>query len=85
MIGLCGMLLCTVGFASFSFELSHWFVDHNSSWIASVPITILPLAPAAAIRLYWNRQASDRLPSSSEPSSWQNRVDRSGPRLPGLG
>jgi len=68
-MGLFGMLLCTVGFASFSFELSHWFIDHNSPWIASVPIAILPLAPAAAIQRYWIGQEPDRLSGSPGSSS----------------
>jgi hypothetical protein len=60
-IGLAGLLLCIVGFASFTFELSHWFVDHSRSWIVSAPIALFVLAPAAAVHLY--RQ------SSTEPTS----------------
>jgi hypothetical protein len=52
MIGPAGLLLCIVGFASFTLELSHWFVDHARSWIASAPIALFALAPAAAVHLY---------------------------------
>jgi hypothetical protein len=51
-IGSTGVLLCAVGFASFAFELTHWFVHHFASWIASAPITLLALAPLAAIQQY---------------------------------
>ena len=54
-IGLSGIVLCLVGLASFTFELSHWFVDHNWSWVASAPIALMALAPAAAIQQYWRR------------------------------
>lgn len=49
-IGLSGIVLCIVGFASFTFELSHWFVAHHWSWIASAPIALFALAAAAAIQ-----------------------------------
>src|SRR5580765_6679271 len=49
-IGLAGLLLCGVGFASFAFELSHWFVDHSRSWIASAPVAALVLALVAAVQ-----------------------------------
>jgi hypothetical protein len=54
-IGLSGIVLCLVGFASFTFELSHWFAAHYWSWIASAPIALLALAPAAAIQQYRRR------------------------------
>jgi hypothetical protein len=57
-IGLAGLLLCVVGFASFTLELSHWFVDHARSWIVSAPIALLVLAPVAAIGQYL-RSAAD--------------------------
>jgi hypothetical protein len=47
-IGMAGMLLCGVGFASFAFESTHWFVAHSRSWIASAPIAALILALLAA-------------------------------------
>lgn len=51
-IGLAGMLLCGAGFASFGFELTHWFVRHNASWITSAPIALVILAPAAVIQQF---------------------------------
>jgi hypothetical protein len=72
-IGLTGLVLCGVGFISYAFELSHWFVDHNRSWIASAPIALFALAPVAAIRQYWGRpQEPDGHSSSHEPSSLIN-------------
>jgi hypothetical protein len=56
-IGLAGMLLCGVGFASFALELSHWFVEHNRSFIISAPIALLALALAAAIQQYRSRMS----------------------------
>jgi hypothetical protein len=71
-IGLSGILLCTVGFTSFTLELSHWFVDHNRSWIASAPIALLALAPVAAIQQYRRRSvdpANDKdIEGSQEPA-----------------
>jgi hypothetical protein len=49
-IGLLGIVLCMVGVASFTFELTHWLVEHYRSWIASAPIALFVLAPAAAIQ-----------------------------------
>lgn len=49
-IGLAGVILFAAGFASFAFELSHWFVHHYSSWIASAPIALFVLAIAAGIQ-----------------------------------
>ena len=57
-IGLLGILLCVVGVASFTFELTHWFVEHYRSWIASAPIALLALAPTAAIQQYLRRTAA---------------------------
>jgi hypothetical protein len=54
-IGLAGMLLCVVGLASFGLELSHWLVDHQRSFIASAPIALVLLAPAAAIQQHWRQ------------------------------
>jgi hypothetical protein len=56
-IGLAGILLCVIGFASFTFELTHWFVEHYRSWIASAPIALLTLAAAAAIQQYRRRRS----------------------------
>lgn len=55
-IGLAGLLFSGVGFASFGFELTHWFVRHNRSWIATAPIVLLILAAAASIQ-YFRRRA----------------------------
>jgi hypothetical protein len=57
-LGLAGMVLCAVGFASFAFELSHWFVDHSRSWIASAPIVALLLSLVAATREIVSRPAA---------------------------
>jgi len=54
-IGLLGIVLCIVGSTSFTLELSHWFAAHNYSWIASAPIVLVALAPAAAVQQYWRR------------------------------
>ncbi len=62
-IGLAGILVCVIGFASFTFELSHWFAAHYRSWIASAPIVLLALAPAAAIQQY-RRRKSESVPAS---------------------
>ncbi|MBI3864113.1 MAG: hypothetical protein HY290_19700 [Planctomycetia bacterium] len=51
-IGSIGVLVCAVGFASYSFELTHWLFGHANSLIASAPIALLALAPAAAIQEY---------------------------------
>jgi hypothetical protein len=56
-IGLAGMLLCVVGFASFAFELTQWLVPHNVSCIASAPIALFALAPLAAILYYRGHKA----------------------------
>ncbi len=56
-IGLLGIVLCIVGLASFGLELSHWFAAHNWSWIASAPILLVALAPAAAVQQYWRPTA----------------------------
>jgi hypothetical protein len=56
-IGLAGVVLCGVGFASFAFELTHWLVDHSRSWIASAPIVALLLALVAATQQIVSRTA----------------------------
>jgi len=62
-IGVLGIVLCIVGLASFTLELSHWFAAHNWSWIASAPIALVALALAAAVQQYWRRTA--------EPTSYK--------------
>jgi len=52
LIGAAGVLLCAIGFASFAFELTHWFSEHYDSWIASFPAALLVLAVAAVIQRY---------------------------------
>jgi hypothetical protein len=56
-VGRLGLLLCACGLASFAFELTHWFIAHYGSWIASAPITLLPLAAVATFQQYGQRQA----------------------------
>ena len=68
-IGLAGLVLCTIGFASFAFEFSHWFIDHNRSWIASAPIALFALAAVAAIQQHWRRPQEPEGQSSSHDSS----------------
>ena len=58
LIGLAGILLCTIGCASFAFELTHWLLNHHRSLIASAPIALFVLAPVAAIHLYRRRSSS---------------------------
>jgi hypothetical protein len=71
-IGLAGLVLCAIGFSSFAFELTHWFVDHNRSWIASAPMALVVLAPVAAMQ-YWRRiQEPEGHSSSHGPSSLVN-------------
>jgi hypothetical protein len=48
-VGSVGTLLCAIGFLSFAYELTHWFGDHNGTWIASAPIVLLPLALIAVV------------------------------------
>jgi hypothetical protein len=47
-----GVLLCAIGFASFAYELTHWFSEHYASWIVSLSAPLLLLAVAAAIQHY---------------------------------
>jgi hypothetical protein len=56
-IGLAGLLFCATGLASFAFELTHWFVNHYRSWIASAPIALLALAAMAALQQYRQKSA----------------------------
>jgi hypothetical protein len=51
-ISSAGILLCGVGLASFSYELTHWVSAHYNSWIVSMPAPLLLLAVAAAIQRY---------------------------------
>jgi hypothetical protein len=46
------IVLCALGFASFAFELTHWFVDHQRSCIISMPAALMLLAAAASIQQY---------------------------------
>jgi hypothetical protein len=49
-ISAIGVFLCAIGFASFAYELTHWFSEHYGSWIVSLPAPLLLLAVAAAIQ-----------------------------------
>ena len=41
-IGSAGIVLCVLGFASFAYELTHWFHEFYSNWIAhSSGLTLL--------------------------------------------
>lgn len=51
-LGSAGIVLCAAGFASFALELTHWFSEHNRSWIASAPAPLLLLAVAAVFQCY---------------------------------
>jgi hypothetical protein len=51
-IGATGAVLCAIGLASFAFELTHWFTDHNRSLIISTPALLLALAVAAMVQQY---------------------------------
>jgi hypothetical protein len=50
-IGLVGALVSAMGLVSFGIEGSHWFFDHNLSWIFSCPLVALPLSAYAIVRL----------------------------------
>ena len=52
MVVVAGVVLCGAGFASFAYELTHWFGDYYGSWIASAPIALLALAPIVAFQQY---------------------------------
>jgi len=43
LLGLCGFVLCAVGFVSFTIEASHWVWQHNLSLIASFPAILFVL------------------------------------------
>jgi hypothetical protein len=49
-ISATGVFLNAVGFASFAYELTHWFSEHYGSWIVSLPAPLLLLAVAAVIQ-----------------------------------
>ena len=46
------ILLCAIGFASFAYELTHWFTEHYGSWIFSLPAPLLLLAVIAAVQFH---------------------------------
>jgi hypothetical protein len=52
-IGRTGMLLCALGFASFAYELAHWFTDFYGSWIVSVPAPLMILGIVALIQCHY--------------------------------
>ena len=47
-LGVIGSALSISGLLSFAFEASHWWVDHNRSFIFSAPIASFALAGVAA-------------------------------------
>jgi hypothetical protein len=53
-LGLIGIMFCIIGLVSFALELSHWFIDHQRTWIASAPIALLAIAIATAIQQWRN-------------------------------
>jgi hypothetical protein len=56
-IGAVGSLLCAIGFASFTYELTHWFNEHYRSWILSAPAALFVLAVVAVAQgLRFHRQ-----------------------------
>ena len=55
-ISATGVLLCAIGFASFAYELTHWFSEHYGSWIVSLSAPLLLLAVSAAIQHYLARR-----------------------------
>ncbi len=42
-VGGIGIVLCALGLISFLIEISHWFISHHWSCIASFPIVMLVL------------------------------------------
>ena len=56
-IGITGIVLCALGFASFSYELTHWCTEFYGSWIAHAPGPLLLLAIAALIQTYRRKKA----------------------------
>jgi hypothetical protein len=51
-ISATGVFLCAIGFASFTYELTHWISEHYGTWIVSLPAPLLLLAVVAAIQHY---------------------------------
>jgi len=43
LLGLCGIILCAIGFVSFTIEASHWLWQHHLSLIASFPVIMIVL------------------------------------------
>lgn len=63
LIGVTGVLLCGVGFASFAYELTHWSSEHYETWIASAPAAAFALAIAAAIQQYRQNKSRNNQPA----------------------
>lgn len=49
-VAVAGAVLCTLGLASFLYELTHWFSDHYDSWYFSAPAPLVLLAIVAAVQ-----------------------------------
>ena len=47
LIGMLGVVLSALGLVSFGIEGSHWFVDHNRSWLAFSPALMFVLVVLA--------------------------------------
>jgi hypothetical protein len=57
-ISAAGAVLCTLGFVSFLYELTHWLSDHYDSWILSTPAPLFLLAVAAAVQQWRGKTAA---------------------------
>jgi len=59
-VGMLGVVLSLLGLLSFAIEGSHWFVDHNRSWLAFSPAVMLLLVFLAFLphRVAVNEDAS---------------------------
>ncbi|MBL9123905.1 MAG: hypothetical protein JNG90_09760 [Planctomycetaceae bacterium] len=69
-LGALGLLLCGVGFASFPYELTHWFSDRYGSWIATAPAALIVVGVLTMLqqfRIAMVQRSAQR--STSEPQS----------------
>jgi hypothetical protein len=60
-LGGVGIALCVLGLGSFLIELSHWFISHHLSCIASAPIIMLVLWIVWSIRVFRYRRKARQL------------------------
>jgi hypothetical protein len=56
MLGLIGIIFCGVGLVSFALELSHYFIEHQRTWIASAPIALMANAIAIVIHQFYRER-----------------------------